>query len=374
MAGSPVAATAPSPRVSPPGPGPGTGVPVAIRARPDGFVVDDMPSTGPLVDRFGRVHRDLRLSVTDRCNLRCIHCLPDEDASFHPREQLLGYDDLARVAEVAHRLGVTSVRVTGGEPLVRRGIAEFVARLSTIGFEDLSLTTNGTELTRLAPALAAAGLHRVNVSCDSLQADRFARIRRRGELSPVLASMDAAESAGLSPVKVNVVLIVGVNDDEAESFAEFARSTGRAVRFIEFMPLDGGGRWRPDLVVPTDEVLARIHARWPLEAVPPSGLDASQPAEHYRFLDGKGEIGVIASVTRPFCGTCDRLRVTADGSLRNCLFAHNELSVRKVLRGGGTDDDLALMIRRAVWAKLPGHGINDPAYLRPERSMSMIGG
>jgi cyclic pyranopterin phosphate synthase len=186
--------------------------------------------------------------------------------------------------------------------------------------------------------------------------------------------MDAAESAGLSPVKVNVVLIVGVNDDEAESFAEFARSTGRAVRFIEFMPRDGGGRWRPDLVVPTNEVLARIHARWPLEAVPPSGLDASQPAEHYRFLDGKGEIGVIASVTRPFCGTCDRLRVTADGSLRNCLFAHNELSVRKVLRGGGTDDDLALMIRRAVWAKLPGHGINDPAYLRPERSMSMIGG
>jgi GTP 3',8-cyclase len=351
-----------------------TQVPVAIRSRPDRFVIDAMPTTGPLVDRFGRVHRDLRISVTDRCNLRCVHCLPDEDVTFLPRDELLGYDELARVAEVAHRLGIISVRVTGGEPLIRRGITEFVASLSAIGFEDLSLTTNGTELARLAPALAAAGLHRVNVSCDSLQPDRFSRIRRRGELAAVLASMDAAESAGLSPVKVNVVPIVGVNDDEMESFAAFARSTGRSVRFIEFMPLDGDGRWRRDLVVPADEILARIHARWPLEAVPSLGLDASQPAERYRFIDGNGEIGVIASVTRPFCGTCDRLRVTADGSLRNCLFTHDELSVRTVLGDGGTDDDLALMIRRAVWAKLPGHGINDPAYLQPERSMSMIGG
>ncbi len=361
--GSPPAAPIADPRV-----------PVVIRPRPDRSVVDAMPTTGPLIDRFGRIHRDLRISVTDRCNLRCVHCLPDEDVRFLPRGELLDYRELTRVAEIAHRLGVVSVRVTGGEPLIRRGISKLVASLSALGFEDVSLTTNGTELARLAPELVAAGLHRVNVSCDSLQADRFARIRRRGELSPVLASMDAAESAGLSPVKVNVVPIVGVNDDEVESFAEFARSTGRPVRFIEFMPLDADGAWRRDLVVPADEIVARIHARWPLEAMPASGLDASQPAERYRFVDGNGEIGVIASVTRPFCGTCDRLRVTADGSLRNCLFAHDELSVRKVLREGGTEDDLALMIRRAIWAKLPGHGINDPTFLRPERSMSMIGG
>ncbi len=361
--GSPPAAPIADPRV-----------PVVIRPRPDRSVVDAMPTTGPLIDRFGRIHRDLRISVTDRCNLRCVHCLPEEGVTFLPRSEILGFDEIVRAAAVARRLGITSVRITGGEPLVRQGVPDLVGRLAALGFDDLSLTTNGSELARLAPSLAAAGLHRVNVSCDSLSPERFARIRRRGQLAPVLASMDAAEAAGLDPVKVNVVPIVGVNDDEVESFAEFARSTGRPVRFIEFMPLDADGAWRRDLVVPADEIVARIHARWPLEAMPASGLDASQPAERYRFVDGNGEIGVIASVTRPFCGTCDRLRVTADGSLRNCLFAHDELSVRKVLREGGTEDDLALMIRRAIWAKLPGHGINDPTFLRPERSMSMIGG
>ena len=352
----------------------GRGVPVVLRARPEARVIDAMPTTGPLVDRFGRVHRDLRLSVTDRCNFRCVHCLPEDDVEFLPNDALLGYNALARVAAVAHGLGITSVRVTGGEPLIRRGIAGFVAQLAGIGFEDLSLTTNGTGLARLAPALAAAGLDRVNVSCDSLRPDRFAVIRRRGELDTVLAAMDAAEAAGLAPVKVNVVPIAGVNDDEIEAFAAFARSTGRPVRFIEFMPLDAEGRWRRDLVVPAEDVLARIDARWPLEAVPASGHDASQPAERYRFVDGNGEIGVIASVTRPFCGTCDRLRVTADGSIRNCLFTHDEVSVRAVLESEGTDDDLAHEFRRAVWRKLPGHGINDPSYLRPTRSMSMIGG
>ncbi len=350
-------------------------VPVMIRSRPEvSGAVEEMPTSGPVVDRFGRIHRDLRMSVTDRCNLRCVSCLPDEDVTFLPREQILSYEELARLARVAHSLGVTSVRVTGGEPLIRRGIVSFVEQLSAIGFEDLSLTTNGTELVRLAPALASAGLHRVNISCDSLRADRFAEIRRRGELGPVLKAMDAAEAAGMLPVKVNVVPIAGVNDDEIEDFAEFARSTGRTVRFIEFMPLDGDGLWRRDLVVPAADVLARIHERWPLVAVRPSGNDASQPAERYRFMDGEGEIGVIATVTRPFCGTCDRLRITADGFLRNCLFSHDELSVREVLRDGGADDEIALMIRKAVWAKLPGHAINDPSYLQPARTMSMIGG
>jgi cyclic pyranopterin phosphate synthase len=349
-------------------------VPVSIRSRPDGPAMGEMPVDGPLVDRFGRVHRDLRLSVTDRCNFRCVHCLPEEGVTFLPRSEILGFDEIVRAAAVARRLGITSVRITGGEPLVRQGVPNLVGRLAALGFDDLSLTTNGSELARLAPSLAAAGLHRVNVSCDSLSPERFARIRRRGQLAPVLASMDAAEGAGLDPVKVNVVPIAGVNDDEIESFAQFARTTGRIVRFIEFMPLDGDGAWRRDQVVPADEILARIHARWPLEAQTDLGSDRSAPAERYRFTDGGGEIGVIASVTRPFCGTCDRLRLTADGSLRNCLFAHQELSVRDLLRGGGSDEDIARLFRRAVWEKYPGHGINDPTFLRPARSMSMIGG
>ncbi len=352
-------------------------VPVAIRPRPDTAAttaMDAMPLDGPLVDRFGRAHRDMRLSVTDRCNFRCVHCLPEEGVTFLPRSEVLGYDEIVRAAAVARRLGITSVRITGGEPLVRHGVPGLVARLAALGFDDLSLTTNGTELARLAPALAAAGLHRVNVSCDSLRPERFGQIRRRGRLAPVLAAMDAAEAAGLGPVKVNVVPIAGVNDDEIELFARFARATGRTVRFIEFMPLDGEGSWRRDQVVPADAVLARIHARWPIEAVPPVGADRSAPAERYRFTDGGGEVGVIASVTRPFCGTCDRLRLTADGSLRNCLFAHEELSVRDLLRGSGSDEDIAHLFRRAVWSKFPGHGINDPTFLRPARSMSMIGG
>ena len=352
-------------------------VPVAIRPRPAAAATpatEAMPLEGPLVDRFGRVHRDMRLSVTDRCNFRCVHCLPEDGVTFLPRSAVLGFDEIVRAAAIAHRLGITSVRITGGEPLVRHGVPALVARLAALGFDDLSLTTNGTELARLAPTLAAAGLHRVNVSCDSLRPERFAQIRRRGRLAPVLAAMDAAEAAGLGPVKVNVVPIAGVNDDEIESFARFARATGRTVRFIEFMPLDGEGAWRRDQVVPADAVLARIHARWPLEAVPAVGADRSAPAERYRFTDGGGEIGVIASVTRPFCGTCDRLRLTADGSLRNCLFALEELSVRDILRGGGTDEDIGRLFRRAVWSKFPGHGINDPTFLRPARSMSMIGG
>jgi cyclic pyranopterin phosphate synthase len=336
--------------------------------------MDEVPLEGPLVDRFGRVHRDMRLSVTDRCNFRCVHCLPEDGVSFLPRSEVLDFGEIVRAAAVARRLGITTMRITGGEPLLRRRLPDLVARLAALGFDDLSLTTNGTELARLAPSLVAAGLHRVNVSCDSLRPERFAQIRRRGQLAPVLASMDAAEAAGLGPVKVNVVPIVGVNDDEIESFGQFARTTGRTVRFIEFMPLDAEGTWRRDQVIPADEVLARIHARWPLEAVPARGADRSAPAERYRFTDGGGEIGVIASVTRPFCGTCDRLRLTADGSLRNCLFAHQELSVRDLLRGGGTDQDVAQLFRRAVWTKLPGHGINDPTFLRPARSMSMIGG
>jgi cyclic pyranopterin phosphate synthase len=324
------------------------------------------------VDPFGRVHDDLRISVTDRCNLRCTYCMPDEGMTFLPRGMLLSFDEIVRVAAVAKALGVSSVRLTGGEPLVRRGLSELVSGLAAVGFDDLALTTNGMLLADQAQALADAGLDRVNVSCDSLRAERFATIRRRGDLDTVLRAMDVAEEAGLSPVKVNVVLVRGQNDDEVLDLAAFARTTGRSVRFIEYMPLDADGAWARHRLVPGDEVFRRITARWPL--VPVAADPGPAPAQSFRFTDGPGEIGLISSVTRPFCGTCNRLRLTADGAIRNCLFSDDELDARAVLRHHGTDDQLAQMLRRAVWGKHPGHGINDPGFLRPARSMSMIGG
>ncbi len=336
-----------------------------------------MPTTGPLVDRYGRVHTDLRLSVTDRCNLRCVYCMPEEGVAFRPRSEILTFEEIARVAAVAKRVGVTAVRLTGGEPLVRKGIVDLVALVASVGFEDLALTTNGTALRKLAAPLAHAGLRRVNVSCDSLHAQRFGEIRRRGELASVLDGMDAAEEAGLAPLKVNVVLVAGVNDDEILDFAHFARATGRVVRFIEYMPLDAEGAWRHDRVVASADVLAAIASRWPLVAVTTATGAASDPApaERFAFGDGApGEIGVVASVTRPFCGTCNRLRLTADGAVRNCLFSDDESPIRELLRSGAGDDAIEAALRASVWGKLPGHGINDPGFLRPARSMSMIGG
>ena len=352
-------------------------VPVAItvrphRGRPESAAVAAMPLEGPLVDRYGRVHDDLRLSVTDRCNLRCVYCMPEEGLSFLPRHELLTFDEITRVARVAKSLGVSALRITGGEPLVRKGLPSLVARLSAVGFEDLAMTTNGTDLARVAGELASAGLRRVNVSCDSLRPERFAAIRRRGNLDVVLDAMAAAERAGLTPLKVNVVLLRGHNDDEILDFASFARATGRIVRFIEFMPLDAQGQWDRDRLVPGREVLERISDVWPIE--PLSGPAGTAPAERFRFTDGRGEIGLISSVSEPFCGTCNRLRVTADGALRNCLFSDDERTVRDLLRNGGSDADLSLLFRQAVWAKFPGHGINEPGFLSPARSMSMIGG
>ncbi len=332
---------------------------------------DTPPASGPLVDRFGRVHRDLRLSLTDRCNLRCSYCLPAQGVRFQKAAEHLSASELERVAGVARGLGIERLRLTGGEPLVRSDVVQIVSRLAGLGFSEVAMTTNAMRLGALAGPLAEAGLDRVNVSCDSLDPARFSTIRRRGHLPTVLAAMDAAEAAGLGPVKVNVVPIAGVNDDEIEAFAAFARATGRPVRFIEFMPLDADGAWRRDRVVAADEILSRVSRRWPLDAV---AEPAPAPATRYRFRDGLGEIGVVASVTRPFCGTCDRLRVTADGAIRNCLFTHEEHSVRDLLRAGRGDPDLVQMFRRAVWEKRPGHGIDEPGFLSPARSMSMIGG
>jgi cyclic pyranopterin phosphate synthase len=333
-----------------------------------------MPLDGPLVDRYGRVHNDLRISVTDRCSLRCVYCMPDEGMTFLPRSQLLSYEEIGRVASVARDLGVTSIRLTGGEPLVRKDLTSLVSRLTAIGFEDLALTTNGMQLANLAASLAAAGLKRVNVSCDSLRAERFESIRHRGDLATVLSAMDAAEAAGLLPLKVNVVLLRGKNDDEVLDFAAFARETGRIVRFIEFMPLDAQGQWDRSSLVPGQEVFERISKAWPLRAV--DGHGESAPAERLRFVDGRGEIGLVSSVTQPFCANCNRLRLTADGAFRNCLFSNDERSVRDVLRDEDKDSDgeIARMLREAVWAKFPGHAINEPGFLRPARSMSMIGG
>ena len=332
----------------------------------------EMPTSGPLIDRYGRVHDDLRISVTDRCNLRCVYCMPEEGMTFLPHGELLSFEEIERVARVARDLGVSAIRLTGGEPLVRRGVVGLVARLQRLGFDDIALTTNAMQLAGLAPALAQAGLSRVNISCDSLRADRFETIRRRGDLATVLAAMTVAEDCGLLPLKVNVVLLRNRNDDEILDFAAFARDTGRIVRFIEFMPLDAQGEWGPEQLVPGREVFERINAEWPLQPV--HAVNRVAPAERFAFADGRGEIGLISTVSEPFCGTCNRLRLTADGSIRNCLFSDDEHLVRDVLRSEGSDQELENILRRAVWAKFPGHAINEPDFLRPHRSMSMIGG
>jgi cyclic pyranopterin phosphate synthase len=331
-----------------------------------------MPPTGqPLVDGFGRVHRDLRISVTDRCNFRCTYCMPEEGMQWLPRTELLTYEEIERIARVfVERYGFDSIRLTGGEPTVRAHLAELVRRLAPLD-ADLSLTTNGATLGLIADDLAAAGLRRVNISLDSLRADRFAAVTRRDALAQVLDGIDAALAAGLTPVKVNCVLVRGVNDDEVVDFARYGRERGVTIRFIEFMPLDATGDWSNDRVVPAAEIVAAIDEVFPLEPI----ARAHEPAERYRYLDGAGEVGVIPSVTRAFCGSCDRVRLTAEGQLRSCLFAVDETDLRGILRSGGDDDDaLAAAIEQTVAGKWAGHGINQVHFVRPARSMSQIGG
>jgi cyclic pyranopterin phosphate synthase len=326
-----------------------------------------------LVDGFGRVHRDLRISVTDRCNFRCSYCMPAEGMPWLPREDLLSYEELTRVARVCvERFGFDGIRLTGGEPTVRAHLPVLVEKLAGLGV-DLALTTNGATLRLLAHDLAAAGLRRINVSIDSLRADRFAAITRRDELAKVVDGIDAAVEAGLAPVKLNVVVMRGVNDDELVDFAAFGRDRGLHVRFIEFMPLDAQQAWTNDQVVTQDEIVARIGEAFPLEPVPES-VRGSAPAARWRYLDGGGEVGVIPSVTHAFCESCDRVRLTAEGSLRHCLFATRELDLRSLLRTGATDDDLADAIRGEVGAKWAGHQINQVHFIRPAKSMSQIGG
>jgi cyclic pyranopterin phosphate synthase len=324
----------------------------------------------PLVDGYGRRHRDLRISVTDRCNFRCTYCMPAEGMVWHPRDELLTFEELTRVARICvERFGFDSIRLTGGEPTVRANLVVLVEQLAALGI-DLAMTTNGSKLEALAAPLRAAGLTRINISLDSLQRDRFAELTRRDELDVVLAGIRAAVAAGFEPVKVNAVVVKGVNDDEVVDFARFGRDEGVVVRFIEFMPLDAEGSWRHGSVLPTAEVVAAIAAEFPADPVE----RGSDPAERYRYRDGGGEFGVIGTVTEPFCSSCDRVRLTADGQLRACLFATDETDLRAILRSGGSDDDLAAALASTVAGKWAGHGISEVSFTRPTRSMSQIGG
>ncbi len=327
----------------------------------------------PLVDPFGRQVKDLRISITDRCNFRCTYCMPEEGMTWLARDDLLTYEEQARIARVCvDRFGFEAIRITGGEPTVRAHLPRLIGMLAPLGV-DLAMTTNGTKLAEMAHDLAGAGLRRINVSLDSLRPDVFFELTRRDELDRVIGGIDAALDAGLDPVKVNCVVIRGVNDAEVVDLARFGRDRGVGMRFIEFMPLDATGEWSMGAVVPAREILDRIDAAFPLERAASERVEKA-PAELYHYADGGGDVGVIASVTEPFCDDCDRVRVTADGKFRTCLFALDEFDLRAIVRAGGTDDDLADEIERAVGTKWAGHRIGQVNFVRPGRSMSQIGG
>jgi cyclic pyranopterin phosphate synthase len=330
-----------------------------------------------LVDSFGRVVRDLRISVTDRCNFRCTYCMPAEGMNWLDRAEVLTYEEIERVARICvEKFGVDSLRLTGGEPTVRAHLPQLIAKLAALRLPDgtkpdIALTTNGATLRNIALELRNAGLDRINVSLDSLKPERFFAMTRRDELHNVLAGIAEAQIAGFTPMKVNAVVERGANDDEILDLVRYGRDNNVEVRFIEFMPLDATNEWERNKVVSQDEIVATIAAEFPLELMPSRG---AAPADRWRFLDGKGTVGVIPSVTHPFCGDCDRVRLTSDGQFRTCLFATDESDIRSLLRNGGTDEEIAELIQVAVGAKWAGHQINQVNFIRPNRSMSQIGG
>ena len=328
-----------------------------------------------LTDSFGRIATDLRVSLTDRCNLRCSYCMPAEGLDWLPRPALLTDSEVTRLISVAVRqLGITEVRFTGGEPLLRRGLPDLVAQVAGLDPRpEISITTNGIGLARLATPLRDAGLDRLNVSLDTLSRETFVTLTRRDRLPDVLAGLSAAAAAGLAPVKVNAVLMRGINDHEAAALLRFCLDGGYQLRFIEQMPLDAQHGWRRSDMVTAAEILAALSAEFTLTPENP-GDRGSAPAEQFLVDGGPRHVGVIGSVTRPFCGSCDRVRLTADGQVRNCLFATTETDLRTLLRAGASDDELAAAWCRAVAGKLPGHGISDPGFLQPARPMSAIGG
>ena len=352
-----------------------------------------MSRAGLLVDSHGRVMRDLRISVTDRYNFRCLYCLPETEAAFNfyrgrwaslpnpapihhqwaPRSSLLSFEEIERFVRLAVELGIDKIRLTGGEPLLRQELETLVAKLAAIaGVRDVAMTTNGFHFQQKAVALRDAGLRRISFSLDSLDRANFQKITGRDALGEVLEGIRLAQELELHPVKVNAVIIKGVNDHEIESLAGFAHDNGLAMRFIEFMPLDSARVWLKEMVMPAGEMLTRLRARFALQPV--SSANVSETARRWTFADGRGEIGLIAPVSEPFCGHCNRLRLTADGQLRTCLFSVSEHDFRSRLRNGATDDELRAGLKDAVWQKEARHHIGEPEFVAPSRSMSCIGG
>lgn len=328
----------------------------------------------PLIDSLGRTHTNLRISVTDRCNIRCFYCMPNENVAFKPRSEILSFEEIERVARVAVRCGVSKLRLTGGEPLVRNDLHKLVAKLAQIaGVEDLALTTNGILLQEQADALQTAGLRRVNISLDAMSEETFRAIARREGLDRVFAGIDAAQRVGFERIRLNAVAIRGLTEGEVVPLARFARERGLELRFIEFMPLDAEQQWTSEQVLTGDAIRRMIESEIGV-LMPVAREDQSQPAVDYAYAEGGGRVGFINPVSHPFCGDCNRLRLTAEGQLRNCLFSTEEWDARAVLRQGGTDEELIALLADCVRHKKPGHGIDSPQFLRPERAMYQIGG
>jgi len=325
-----------------------------------------------LFDKFGRQITDLRISITDRCNFRCVYCRSADPENYREHDQILSWSELERLARIFVRLGIRKVRLTGGEPLVRDGLGKYVTYLQSIGVQDLSMTTNGHLLADRCEALLAAGLDRINISLDSLDPLKFEKITRTRSYDTVMRGIDKAQATRLAPVKINAVLVRGFNEDEVEAFAAFARERRVIMRFIEFMPLDADRHWSRELMVPAAEVYERIHAQWPLVQIP---NEKSETARKYRFADGApGEIGLIAPVTQAFCGHCSRIRLTADGKLRTCLFSKDDQDLRTLLRANASDEEIVARVRSVVNEKEEGHRINEPGFVPPSRTMVFIGG
>lgn len=325
-----------------------------------------------LFDRYGREHDDLRISVTDRCNFRCFYCMPEEGMTWLPHDEILGYEEIARVVRVTTALGFSGYHLTGGEPLLRKDLHLLVEQMLKVQPDmDLALTTNGVLLPQAARDLYAAGLRRVNVSLDSMDAGKFLLMTRRDAFVQVMAGIEAAAAAGFSPIKINAVAVRGLSEEELPRFARWARETGHVVRFIEYMPLDADRAWATEKVLTAEEILEGLSSEGELELV--SG-HPSDPATRYRYRDGAGEVGVIASVTRPFCRDCNRIRLTADGMVRTCLFSTAEHDLKKLLRGGASDEEIRDWLAGVVLTKTPGHLIGQEEFVQPERTMSAIGG
>jgi cyclic pyranopterin phosphate synthase len=333
-----------------------------------------MTKPTPLVDSHGRVHTSLRISITDRCNIRCFYCMPAENVKFRPREEILTYEEIERFVSVVARLGINRLRITGGEPLVRKNLAGLIERLSRIaGIDDIALTTNGVLLAEQAVALKKAGLHRLNISLDTLDDDVFFQLSRRHGIAQVIAGIHQARKLGFDKIRLNAIAIKSITEKDIVPLAAFARQYDLELRFIEFMPLDADDQWQRQQVLTGDEIKNILEASF-CKLLPVARVDVSQPAVDFRFSDGQGRIGFINPLSQPFCHNCNRIRITAEGQLRNCLFSTTEWDARRLLRNEGTDDELETLIRSCVSGKNVAHGIDSDTFIRPQRAMYQIGG